>query len=73
MQAAYYSVIFVIKNRIFYCVFPLIKIKKRYSNFCGYKSHISTNFLEEKSYSISTSVKGHSCPQVHRTDNEMNM
>ena len=36
----------------FYCVFPLIKIKKRYSNFCGYKSRILTNFLEEKSYSM---------------------
>ena len=52
MQVAYYTVIFVIKNRIFYCVVPLIKIKKRYSNFCGYKSQIATNFLEEKSYSI---------------------
>ena len=51
MQAAYYTVIFVIKNRIF-CVFPLIKIKKRYSNFYGYKSRILTNFLEEKSYSM---------------------
>ena len=47
MQAAYYTVIFVIKNRIFYCVVPLIKIKKRYSNFCGYKSRILTNFLED--------------------------
>ena len=52
MQDAYYTVIFVIKNRIFYCVVPLIKIKKRYSNFCGYKSRILTNFLEEKSYSM---------------------
>ena len=52
MQVAYYTVIFVIKNRIFYCVVPLIKITKRYSNFCGYKSRILTNFLEENSYSM---------------------